>query len=64
MIEEARALRPEARPAIDAQVVAWTMMTLARELANQDRKEDAPDLATATGLISQLVFGPDAKGVA
>jgi hypothetical protein len=42
---------------MDAEFVAWTMMTLARELAIQDRTGGA-DIETAAKFIAQLVSGP------
>jgi AcrR family transcriptional regulator len=57
MIEEARAAKPKRRW-MDAKFVAWTMMTLARELAIHDRTGGAADVETAAELISQLVSGP------
>lgn len=58
MIEQSRATKPASGRLMDSQVVAWTMMTLARELAIHDRSGGAPDIETTASLISQLVFGP------
>ena len=58
MIERARAATPKQRQQMDATFVAWTMMTLARELAIHDRTGGAADVETAAELISQLVLGP------
>jgi AcrR family transcriptional regulator len=55
-IERARALKGDARWRVDAHVVAWTMLTLARELAIHDREGGAPDVETTADLITQLVF--------
>jgi AcrR family transcriptional regulator len=58
MIEQARAAKPRQGRWMDAKFVAWTMMTLARELAIHDRTGGAADVETAAELISQLVSGP------
>jgi AcrR family transcriptional regulator len=55
-IEQARTLKGDARWRVDARVVAWTMLTLARELAIHDGEGDAPDVETAADLMTQLVF--------
>lgn len=57
MIEQARAAKPMQGPHMDAKFVAWTMMTLARELAIHDRTGGAADVETAAELITQLVGG-------
>ena len=57
MIEQARAAQPKQNHQMDAKFVAWTTMTLARELAIQDRTGGA-DIETAAKLIAQLVSGP------
>jgi AcrR family transcriptional regulator len=57
MIEQARAAKPKQGRLMDATFVAWTMMTLARELAIHDRTGGAADVETAAELISQLVLG-------
>jgi hypothetical protein len=43
---------------MDAKFVAWTMMTLARELAIHDRTGGAADVETAAELMALLVSGP------
>lgn len=58
MIEQARAAKPKQGRQMDARFVAWTMMTLARELAIHDRTSGAADVETAADLITQLVCGP------
>ena len=58
MIEQARAARPTQGGQMDAKFVAWTMMTLARELAIHDRTGGAADVETAAKLIAHLVSGP------
>ena len=58
MIEQARAAKPKQGRQMDAKFVAWTMMTLARELAIHDRTSGAADVETAADLITQLVCGP------
>jgi len=58
MIEQARAVKPKQGRQMDAKFVAWTMMTLARELAIHDRTSGAADVETAAELITQLVRGP------
>ena len=58
MIEQARASKPKQGRQMDAKFVAWTMMTLARELAIHDRTSGAADVETAAELITQLVGGP------
>jgi AcrR family transcriptional regulator len=55
-LEEARAAKGDARWRVDTRVVAWTMLTLARELAIHDREGGAPDVETTADLIAQLVF--------
>jgi AcrR family transcriptional regulator len=55
-IEQARTLKGNGRWRVDARVVAWTMLTLARELAIHDREGGAPDVETTADLIAQLVF--------
>ena len=57
MIEQARAAQPTQGPQMDAKFVAWTMMTLARELAIHDRTSGAADVETAAQLITHLVCG-------
>ena len=57
MIEQARAAKPKQGRQMDAGFVAWTMMTLARELAIHDRTGGAADVETAAELITQLVGG-------
>jgi hypothetical protein len=57
MIEKARTAQSKSRR-MDAEFVAWTTMTLARELAIHDRTGGAADVETAAELISQLVVGP------
>ena len=57
MIEGARTAKPRQRPQMDAKFVAWTMMTLARELAIHDRTGGAADVETAAELLTQLVCG-------
>lgn len=58
MVEQARAAKPTRGRQMDARFVAWTMMTLARELAIHDRTGGAADVETAAELIAQLVCGP------
>ena len=58
MIGQARAAKPKQGRQMDAKFVAWTMMTLARELAIHDRTSGAADVETAADLITQLVCGP------
>jgi AcrR family transcriptional regulator len=58
MIEQARAAKPTRGRQMDAKFVAWTMMTLARELAIHDRTGGTADVGTAAELITQLVCGP------
>jgi AcrR family transcriptional regulator len=58
MIEQARVAKPKQGRQMDAKFVAWTMMTLARELAIHERTGGAADVVTAAELISQLVVGP------
>ncbi len=55
-IEQARTLKGDARWRVDPRVVAWTMLTLARELTIHDRDGGAPDIETTADLITQLVF--------
>ena len=57
MIEQTRAAKPEQGRQMDAKFVAWTMMTLARELAIHDRTGGAADVETAADLITRLVSG-------
>jgi hypothetical protein len=57
IIEQARAARPTWGRQMDAKFVAWTMMTLARELAIHDRTGGAADVETASALITHLVCG-------
>jgi len=57
MIEQARATKPKQDGQMDAKFVAWTMMTLARELAIHDHTGGAADVETAAELITQLVTG-------
>jgi AcrR family transcriptional regulator len=57
MIERARAAEPKQGRQMDAKFVAWTMMTLARELAIHDRTGAAADVEAAAELITQLVCG-------
>ena len=58
MIEQARTAKPKQGRLMDAKFVAWTMMTLARELAIHDRTGGAADVETAAELIALLVSGP------
>jgi AcrR family transcriptional regulator len=54
MVTEARARLASQPERADADVVAWSILTLARELAIQDRR-GAPDVGELAQLIRQLV---------
>jgi AcrR family transcriptional regulator len=60
LIAKVRRGRPAHSPRLDAAVVAWTMMLLARELAIHDRG-DAPSVETIAAMILDLVFGQRKK---
>jgi AcrR family transcriptional regulator len=57
LVVKARKSAPARSGRLDASVVAWTMMTFARDLAIRDRA-DAPSLEIVARMIHDLVFGP------
>jgi AcrR family transcriptional regulator len=56
IVVEARRRSPSKRRRIDAATVSWTMMTLTRDLAIQDRR-GAPELGELAELFDELVLG-------
>src|SRR5258708_3260137 len=60
-VADARTRWPAKGPVLDASIVAWTMATLARDVAIQDRA-GAPTVEQLADLFQELVFGAKPRG--